>query len=62
VLGSEQVRNLASRLGMDPDQASTRLAEYLPQVIDKLAPDGKVPEGNVLLAQGMSLLKGKFVS
>lgn len=60
VLGSEQIQNFASRLGIDPDQASARLAEYLPQVIDKLTPQGTVPEGGDLLAQGMNLLKGKF--
>lgn len=60
VLGSEQIRHLASQLGIDPDQASTRLAEYLPQVIDKLTPDGSLPAGGDILAQGMNLLKGKF--
>lgn len=59
-LGSEQIRDLANQLGVDPEQASTRLAEYLPQVIDKLTPDGRLPEGGDLLAQGMNLLKGKF--
>jgi uncharacterized protein YidB (DUF937 family) len=60
VLGSEQIKNFASQLGIDPDQASARLAEYLPQVIDKLTPNGTLPEGGDLLAQGMNLLKGKF--
>lgn len=60
VLGSEQIQNFASRLGIDPDQASARLAEYLPQVIDKLTPQGTLPEGGDLLSQGMNLLKGKF--
>ena len=60
VLGNEQVRNLATQLGIDPEQASSHLAQYLPQVIDKLTPAGNVPQGEDLLAQGMGLLKGKF--
>jgi len=60
VLGSEQIRNLASKLGIDPEQASSHLAEYLPQVIDKLTPNGHVPEGGDLMAQGIELLKGKL--
>lgn len=62
VLGSEQIQNFASRLGIDPAQASAQFAEYLPQVIDKLTPDGNLPQGGDLLAQGMNLLKGKIFS
>jgi len=42
VLGSDQVRGLATKMGIDPNQASTILAEYLPKVVDKLTPEGKV--------------------
>jgi uncharacterized protein YidB (DUF937 family) len=42
VLGSEQVNALAARLGVDPTQASHFLAEYLPKVVDKLTPEGRV--------------------
>ena len=41
-LGSEQVKALAAKMGVDPTQASTFLAEYLPKVVDKLTPEGKV--------------------
>ncbi|MFZ2853980.1 MAG: YidB family protein [Rhodocyclaceae bacterium] len=60
VLGNEQVRNFAGKLGISPEQASAKLAEYLPRVIDKLTPDGKLPEGGDLAARGMELLKGKL--
>lgn len=60
VLGSEQIQNVASKLGIGPDQASAHLADYLPQVIDKLTPNGHIPEGGDLIAQGMDLLKGKI--
>jgi uncharacterized protein YidB (DUF937 family) len=41
-LGSDQVRALAAKMGIDPAQASTLLAEFLPKVVDKLTPTGKV--------------------
>jgi uncharacterized protein YidB (DUF937 family) len=42
VLGSDQVNALAAKIGIDPAQASHFLAEYLPKVVDKLTPEGKV--------------------
>jgi uncharacterized protein YidB (DUF937 family) len=42
VLGSDQVRALAGKMGIDSAQASGLLAEYLPKVVDKLTPQGKV--------------------
>jgi uncharacterized protein YidB (DUF937 family) len=42
VLGSGQVNALATKMGIDPAQASQFLAEYLPKVVDKLTPEGKI--------------------
>jgi uncharacterized protein YidB (DUF937 family) len=41
-LGSDQVRALAARMGADPTLASNLLADYLPKIVDKLTPTGKV--------------------
>ena len=41
-LGSEQVNAIATRMGVDPGVASNFLAEYLPKIVDKLTPEGKV--------------------
>jgi uncharacterized protein YidB (DUF937 family) len=41
-LGSDQIGALASRMGVDPALASSFLAEYLPKIVDKLTPQGKV--------------------
>jgi uncharacterized protein YidB (DUF937 family) len=41
-LGSDQVKALAAKMGIDPAQASAFLAEYLPKVVDKLTPAGKI--------------------
>lgn len=61
VLGSSQLQNLAGQLGGSPQQASGQLAELLPKIVDQLTPNGSVPQGGDLLAQGMDLLKGKFL-
>ena len=44
-LGSEQVNAIATRMGVDPAVASTFLAEYLPKIVDKLTPAGKIDPG-----------------
>ena len=58
VLGNEQVAAIARQLGVDPSQASAQLAQVLPGLVDKLTPNGQVPQGGDLLAQGADLLKG----
>ncbi len=60
VLGGGQLGQIASQLGMNEQQAAGGLADMLPQVIDKLTPNGQVPQGNDLMAQGLELLKGKL--
>jgi uncharacterized protein YidB (DUF937 family) len=47
VLGSAQVQQLAQKMGVDPQQASAFIAKALPQVIDKLTPNGTLepPQG-----------------
>jgi len=58
VLGSEQVQAIAQKLGLSTEDAAGGLATLLPQVIDKLTPDGQLPQGGGILAQGLDLLKG----
>jgi len=41
-LGSDQIRAMATRMGVDPNLASNFLAEYLPKIVDKLTPAGKI--------------------
>jgi uncharacterized protein YidB (DUF937 family) len=55
VLGSEQVRALAAKMGIDPDQAAQLVAEYLPKVVDKLTPTGQV-DPNADHQQGLAAL------
>lgn len=58
-LGSDRVRTLAARAGVSEDEAAGHLSRQLPDFIDKLTPDGTVPEGG-WMDKGMELLKGRF--
>lgn len=59
-LGGDRVHSLASQAGVTDDQASGQLAQFLPQMVDRLTPDGRVPEGNDLMDRGLELLKGRL--
>jgi uncharacterized protein YidB (DUF937 family) len=47
ILGSDTVRNIASQLGIDLDQAAQQLSAMLPGLIDKLTPNGQAPAGGL---------------
>jgi len=56
VLGSEQVKELAAKAGISPDIASNALSELLPTLVDKLTPNGQLPQHSSLLETGISIL------
>lgn len=62
VLGSDAVQGLATKLGIDPAQASAQIAQLLPQLVDKATPGGQLPTGGSLLQEGLGLLEGKLFS
>jgi uncharacterized protein YidB (DUF937 family) len=43
VLGSDKVKELAATVGLPADKIAELLAQHLPQAIDKVTPDGKIP-------------------
>jgi len=57
VLGSQQVQDLAARVGVSPQAVSSQLSALLPSLVDKLTPNGAVPEHSSLLEMGMNILK-----
>ena len=59
VLGKDQLQAISEKLGVSTQEASGGLAELLPQIIDKLTPQGSIPQGG-LLEEGLGLLKGKL--
>ena len=58
-LGADKVQEISQNVGVSEEETSTGLASLLPEIIDKLTPDGKVPDSD-MLAQGLSKLKGKL--
>ena len=58
VLGSAQVQQLAAKVGISPEAASSQLSQLLPTIVDKLTPNGQMPQaGGNLMEMGMNLLK-----
>ena len=62
-LGDGTLGNIASQMGIDPAQLSGQLAQMLPGLIDKLTPNGALPEGGLgqsgdLMGMLGGLLKG----
>ncbi len=65
VLGSGQIGQIASQLGLNAGQASGILAQLLPQVVDHMTPDGQLPaadhssQGDLLNA-ALGMLRSKL--
>ena len=52
VLGSERIGQMASQLGLNQGDLLGQLSHMLPQVVDKLTPQGQVPQGDLASALG----------
>jgi hypothetical protein len=48
VLHSDALQNIAAKTGMDQGQLTSILSQMLPHVVDKLTPNGAVPEAGAL--------------
>lgn len=59
VLGTDQIQQIAEKLGISSEEASNGLAELLPQIVDRLTPGGSLPTGD-LLGQGLRLISDKL--
>lgn len=61
VLGSDLLGQLAGQLGMNPQDASAQLSQWLPEVVDKLTPGGKLPAAEDLGGFGdIGAILGRF--
>ena len=58
-LGSDLIGQLASKAGLPPDIATKKLTELLPTLVDKLTPEGKVPD-SAMLQKGLDLLRSNL--
>ncbi|OAT49500.1 hypothetical protein M997_0716 [Proteus hauseri ATCC 700826] len=54
------INELATKINMSTSEASEMAAQYLPKLIDKVTPDGVVPENLDLVSAGMDILKAKI--
>lgn len=56
-LGDDKVAAVAQQAGVSKDEAASGLADLLPQLVDKLSPDGKLPDASSLQSMLGGLLK-----
>jgi uncharacterized protein YidB (DUF937 family) len=59
VLDPQTIQDISRQTGLSPQETTERLAQVLPNVVDKLTPHGQVPEPGVL-QQGISFLKNSL--
>lgn len=59
VLHSGMLQNLAAKTGMDPSVLSNMMSQMLPHVVDKLTPNGQVPDSGALAQMMKGLAAGQ---
>lgn len=46
-LGSDQMSQMAEKMGLSTGDLGAQLSQMLPQMVDKLTPGGQIPEGGL---------------
>ena len=59
-LGGDALADLAARFGMNGAEVGDSLAKYLPEVVNQLTPEGRLPDNENSLEQGLAALAGKL--
>jgi uncharacterized protein YidB (DUF937 family) len=57
ILGSDQISGVASKLGVSTDAAAAKIAAILPTIVDKLTPDGVVPDPSAIAQKLTGFIK-----
>lgn len=57
-LGQGQLAQIAQRLGLDPQQAASHIADALPKAVDHLTPEGNLPAEGAI-ASALAMLKAR---
>ena len=57
--GRSTIGDIASQLGTSQGETSSALARILPDLVDRLTPDGNIPDNhNDLISQSLAILRG----
>lgn len=56
-LGSDEIAGVAEKLGVSQEEAADKVAKVLPSIIDKLTPDGLVPDPDAVASKLTGLFK-----
>ncbi len=56
-LGADAISAMAAKLGVSPDVAASGLSQLLPSVVDKLTPNGTVPDHSSVMSMGLSVIQ-----
>jgi uncharacterized protein YidB (DUF937 family) len=59
VLHSGALQEMAAKAGIDPSQLTSMMSTLLPNVIDKLTPNGQVPDSGALAQMMKGLAAGR---
>lgn len=58
VFGQEQVNQWAQQSNMQPHDMLSQLSQYLPHAVDRMTPNGQVPDGDPFGGAGVNLGSG----
>jgi uncharacterized protein YidB (DUF937 family) len=59
VLHSDALEQIAAKAGINPSQVASMLSTHLPNIIDKLTPNGQVPDASSLTQMLKGLAAGQ---
>lgn len=59
VLHGDALQNMAAKTGIDPSQLTGIFSQLLPHVVDRMTPDGQVPDGSALAQMMKGLTAGQ---
>lgn len=58
IFGQGQLGQIAQQLGMSHEEAAGQLAQELPNVVDRMTPNGQIPEGHSdLVNEALAILQ-----
>jgi uncharacterized protein YidB (DUF937 family) len=58
MFSADQLSQLTEMFGGNSEQAHSALAEHLPNIVDRLTPQGELPQGDDWMSQAGSMLGG----